>query len=320
MKPYILVTSDCTVGLQALDPLRKIGEVDYRAGLPRDAMRDIVGRYDAIMCDALMMLDRDLLAPADRLRIVATPSTGTDHIDKQYLAERGIQFIALTTEYDVIEQFTATAEGAWGLLLAAIRQLPSDFERAKRGQRGLANPADRRPQLSGKTLGVVGYGRLGRMIGEYGKAFRMRVLAFDQKNIRVPGVTQVDLDTLVTESDVISLNLHLTDQTRFIIDRRRFGQMKPGVVLVNTARGDLMDEDALVDALESGHVYAAGLDVVHGEWDPKISEHRVHAYARTHDNLILTPHTASACADACLIARTFIAGKLADRLGALFEC
>ncbi|MAE67043.1 MAG: hypothetical protein CMJ18_22510 [Phycisphaeraceae bacterium] len=315
----ILVTSDCTVCPQALDPLRRIAAVDCRFGLERDVMRRIVQDYDAIMCDGKVVIDRELLAPADRIRVVATPSTGTDHIDKPFLAERGIEFIALTTEYEVIEQFTATAEGGWALLLAAIRRIPSDFERAKRGERGLADPDERRIQLSGKTLGVMGYGRLGRMVGEYGKAFRMRVLAFDRKHIDVAGVTRVDLGTLVTESDVISLNLHLTDETRLILDRRRFEQMKRGVILVNTARGDLLDEDALVDALESGHVAAAGLDVVHGEWDPNLAEHRLHEYARTHDNLILTPHTASSCAEATLIARSFIASKLADRLRALMN-
>jgi len=318
-RPHMLVTSDCRVCPEALAPLRQIGDVDYQFGLTRDDMRDIVGRYDAIMCDGMVVLDRDLLASAARLRVVATPSTGTDHIDKPYLSERGISFIALTTEYDVIEQFTATAEGSWALLLAAIRRLPQDFQRAKRGIRGLEDPYERRPQLSGKTLGVVGYGRLGRMVGEYGKAFRMRVLAFDRRNIDVPDVAQVDLDTLLAESDVISLHLHLTDETRFIIDRQRFEQMKPGVVLVNTARGDLLDEDALVDALESRHVSAAGLDVVHDEWDPQLAEHRLHAYARSHNNLILTPHTASSCAEACGIARAFIAEKLADQLQALME-
>ncbi len=316
-RPRILVTSDCRVCPEVLEPLRRVAAVDERFGLTRDAMRAIVDKYDAVMCDGMVVLDRDLLATARRLRVVATPSTGTDHIDKAFLSERDIAFIALTTEYDVIEQFTATAEGAWLLLLAAIRRLPHDFERAKRGDRGLEDPTQQRPQMAGKTLGIMGYGRLGRMVGEYGKAFRMRVLAFDCRNVAVPGVTQVDLDTLLTASDVISLHLHLTDETRFILDRPRFAQMKPGVVLVNTARGDLMDEDALVDALESGHVSAAGLDVVHDEWDPHLAQHRLHAYARAHDNLILTPHTASACADPCAIARSFIVGKLMERLETL---
>ena len=123
-RPRILVTSDCRVCPEVLEPLRRVAAVDERFGLTRDAMRAIVDKYDAVMCDGMVVLDRDLLATARRLRVVATPSTGTDHIDKAFLSERDIAFIALTTEYDVIEQFTATAEGAWLLLLAAIRGKP----------------------------------------------------------------------------------------------------------------------------------------------------------------------------------------------------
>ena len=90
--------------------------------------------------------------------------------------------------------------------------------------------------------------------------------------------------------------------------------MKPGVVLVNTSRGDLIDEAALVDALRSGHIRAAGLDVVHNEWDPDLGGHELHEYARTHDNLVITPHIASGCQENCLQARSFVADKLARQV------
>jgi D-3-phosphoglycerate dehydrogenase len=259
-------------------------------------------------------VDQELIGNARRLRFVATPSTGTDHIDKPALAGRGIELLDIATEYDLLETFTATAEGTWALLLAALRRLPAEFERAKRGCVSFSADRPIPWQLSGKTLGVVGVGRLGRMVARYGKAFRMRVIGFDARSIDEPDVTQVDLDTLIRESDVISLHLHLTDQTHHIIDRVRIAQMKRGVVIVNTARGDLIDEAALLDALASGHVFAAGLDVIHNEWDPDLVKRPILEYARTHENLILTPHVASACLESITDARIFIAKKLAQRL------
>lgn len=310
----ILVTCDCTLCPEALDPLRRIGQVAYECPVDRPRLLEVIGQYDAVMCGAEIKFDRQVFSRAEHLRVIATPSTGTDHIDKKVLDERGIEQIDIAREYDLLDQFTATAEGAWGLLLAGVRQLPKNFERAKRGLLRLEDSSRVPRQLSGKTLGVIGYGRLGRMIGQYGKAFRMKVLCHDVKRIDEAGVRQVDLDTLLAESDVISLHLHLTDQTQHFLTRKRIAQMRRGVILVNTARGDLIDEAALVEALESGQIQAAGLDVVHNEWDPNLAEHALHEYARTHDNLIITPHITSGCYESIRGARICVAQKLAEWL------
>lgn len=310
----ILVTCDYTLCPDALDPLKALGQVIHIYPIDRKQLREQIVNVDAWLCFTSVKVDREVLAAARRLRVVATPSTGTDHIDKQALAARNIILLDIATEYELLEQFTATAEGAWTLLLACTRRLPMNFERAKQGCVGVADSGHLPRQLSGKTLGVIGYGRLGRMMGQVGKAFRMRVLACDIKAVDDDGVRQVDLDTLLAESDFVSLHVHLSDQTQCMIDRRCFSLMKRGAVLVNTARGDLLDEAALLDALESGQVGAAGLDVVHDEWDPQLAQHPVIEYASNHDNLIITPHVASACIESIAGARIFIAQKLATHL------
>lgn len=310
----ILVTFDCTLCPEALAPLCEVGDVDYLFPATRAQMLERIGQSHALGCGTGIRVDREMLARATKLRFVATPSTGTDHVDREALAERGIEFLDIATEYDLLETFTATAEGAWTLLLASLRRLPREFDRAKRGCVSFSTEHDVPWQLSGKTLGVVGCGRLGRMVARYGEAFRMQVLAFDAKPIDEPGVKQVDLDTLLNNSDVVSLHLHLTDQTRHIINRSRIARMKSGVVIVNTARGDLIDEEALLEALESGHVFAAGLDVIRNEWDADLIKRPILQYARTHDNLIVTPHVASACMESITGARVFIAKKLALHL------
>jgi len=149
------------------------------------------------------------------------------------------------------------------------------------------------------------------MVVEYGKAFRMRVLGCDIRDRDVPGMAQVDFETLIRESDVLSLHVHLTADTRHIISRDVLARMKCGAILLNTARGDLVDEQALVDALESGHLFAAGVDVFHDEWDPDLASHPLFEYARTHDSLVISPHIAGASVESITGARVFMARKLA---------
>jgi phosphoglycerate dehydrogenase-like enzyme len=118
----------------------------------------------------------------------------------------------------------------------------------------------------------------------------------------------------LAQSDVISLHVHLTDQTRGMISRRAFARMKPGAVLINTSRGGLIDEKAFLTALKSGRLGAAGVDVIEGEWMKDIGRHPLIRYARRHDNLIITPHIASATVESMAGGRIFMAQKLADYL------
>jgi len=310
----VLITFDCSLCPDAMDPLRSVAEVDYEFPISLARLLEIIHRYDAFACGTGVKIDETILQRTDRLKIIVTPSTGTDHVDKKAIARRGIPLLDIATEYQLLDSFTATAEGTWMLLLACIRQLPRQIERAQAGLIGWGDPRWAPSQLSGKTIGIIGCGRLGTMVASYASAFRMRVLAHDIRALSLPHVQQVDLDTLLSQSDVITLHLHLRDETHRFIHRESFARMKPGVVIVNTARGDLIDESALVENLRSGHVSAAGLDVVHNEWDPDLARHPIFEYARAHDNLIITPHVASACRESIVGARVFIIHKLLDWL------
>ena len=274
---------------ESVNVVRELAQVDY---LPpsREALLERIADYDAYFTGAEICFDREAIQRAKRLKVVAAPSTGTDHIDVKTLAERGIIFLALTKEYEVIEKFTATAETAWGLLIACIRRIPTAVKTVLEGkwsQQGFMSW-----QLSGKTLGVLGVGRLGKMVVEYGKAFRMRVLGCDLKKFNIPGVEQVDFDTLLRESDVLSIHVHLTDETRGLISKEAFAKMKDGVVIINTSRGAIIDEQAFLEALKSSKVSAAGLDVIEGEWMEDISKHPLVQYAQEHDTVLIIGHQA----------------------------
>jgi len=317
LRPRVLSMADVTACPVVLDSLREVAEV---VDLPADAevLRDRIEAFDAYFASLAVQVDREVLTRAKRLRVIATGSTGTDHIDLDAARQCGVTVLSLKDDREFLDRITATAELAWGLLLSVVRRLPWAFDDARKGH--WSRDAFRGRQISGKTLGVIGYGRLGRMVAEYGKAFRMRVLACDTREVEMsPGVERVSLHRLLAESDVISVHVHLTEETRGLIGCEAFSQMKPGVVLINTSRGAVIDEEALLRALQQGRVAGAGLDVVHGEWREDLEQHPLIQYSRAHQNVVITPHIGGVTEESQTLAYERTVGKLADFLRGLAE-
>ena len=183
----------------------------------------------------------------------------------------------------------AVSEHAWAMLMAANRKIPSYDAHIRAGEFG-KSAAYRPMRMSGKTLGILGFGRIARRVAQFGKGFSMRVLAYDpylpESVFADAGAERADLDTLLRESDYISVNAPLTKETYHILNAEAFAKMKPTAVLANTARGALIDEDALVDALEKGVIRAAAVDVY--ENYPNYIESPL----LVPENLVLTPHVA----------------------------
>jgi D-3-phosphoglycerate dehydrogenase len=312
MKFQVLNMADISAFPGVLDDLNEVAEVTT---LPADqqTLCDVIERYDGYLASLYVRADRQVLERASQLKAIATSTTGLDHIDMETAAARGIAVLSLKEEIPFLESITCTAEMAWALLLAVVRRLPWSFEAAKDGR--WARDEFRGHQLSGKTLGILGYGRLGRIMAEYGSAFRMRVLACDRKpGDFAPGVERVDFPTLLKESDVLSIHIHLTPENRRLFDRQAFAQMKPGAILLNTSRGAIVDETALREALESGHLGGAGLDVIEGEWNEDLYNHQLVRYAREHQNLVISPHTGGITFESQRDTLQFTARKLANYL------
>jgi D-3-phosphoglycerate dehydrogenase len=304
----------CPEALAALTPLAEVVSLSPQA----EALASRIGEFDAYFATLHIRADRPVLERAGRLRVIATPSTGTDHIDLEAAAERGIAVLSLKDDTEFLDRVTATAELAWGLLLATVRRLPWAFESARRGD--WARDRYRGRQLSGKTLGVLGYGRLGRMVARFGLAFRMRVLACDVRPVHPePGVEMVDFAALLRQSDVLSVHVHLTEANRGLLNAAAIAAMKPGAVLVNTSRGAIVEEAALLSALESGRLGGAGLDVICGEWDKDLATHAIVRYAGGHENLVLSPHIGGVTYESQQMALEHTAGKLARFLETLSE-
>jgi D-3-phosphoglycerate dehydrogenase len=309
-RPRLLLMSH-DVPESVVEFLQQSLEVTVMPGSPEALLANIAD-YDAFWGHFGMKVDRAALERGKpRLRAVCTASTGTDHIDVAAAQQLGIRVLCIKNDYGLLNSFTATAECAWMLLLACQRH----FRRANAQVMSMRWGYDYfGHQLSGKTLGVVGVGRLGSMVVEYGKAFRMRVLGCDPKPVQIAGVEQVDLDTLLRQSDCISLHVHLRPETRHMIDAAAIAKMKRGAVLINTARGDLVDEQAVIAALQSGQLAAFGADTIHDEWAIPTTGSDLIRYAQAHDNVVITPHFGGGTVESITAARQFMAKKVVQFL------
>jgi D-lactate dehydrogenase len=258
---------------------------------------------DVVSIFIYSQVDRQILEALPRVKLIATRSTGHDHIDLSACAKRGIT-VSNVPRYGE----NTVAEHAFGLILALSRKIYQGALRTARldfrseGLRGF--------DLKGKTLGVVGAGAIGLHLIRMAKGFGMEVVASDAQPQRllaeVLGFRYVPIEQLLAVSDVISIHIPLTSQTHHLIDAEAFGLMKRGAILINTARGEIVDTKALVNALNDGQLAGAGLDVLEGEetikeeaellaetLPPEKARQVVQSYALLNrDNVIITPHTA----------------------------
>jgi D-3-phosphoglycerate dehydrogenase len=258
--------------------------------LPNDRVTVLkaIKEFDACIPALSIRVDREFIDNAVNLKGIFTPSTGLDHIDLEYAKEKNVKVFGMKNDREFLDNVTATAECALGLLLGVVRKLPWGFAAALNGN--WARDRYRGHQLSGKTMGILGYGRLGSIMADYAKALRMDVIACDIKKIDNPAIRQVTFSELLNRSDVISIHIHLNQENRHLINSSAFAAMKPGVVIINTSRGAIIDETAFIEALENGRVSAAGLDVIDGEWLEDTTRHPLIQYAAKHENLLISPH------------------------------
>lgn len=253
----------------------------------------------------------DMIKNAPHLKVISCATTGSDHIHRAEIARRGIQVYTLKEDPEIIRNLTPAAELSWALLLACARRLTAAAEHVKSGN--WVREEFPGVMLKGKQLGIVGCGRIGNWMAQYACAFGMKVVGYDPNIAEFPeGIEKIDLLPLFETSDFISLHVHLTKDTKGLISSELFSKSKRGAIFINTSRGGLIDEKGLLDALNSGRIAAAGLDVLDGE--PDIAEHPLVKYARVHSNLIITPHCGGFSPDAVRIVCKHAAGKIIKHL------
>lgn len=313
MKPralYYRIMRYQEVNLRRLEMLFEVRRLDD----PRQDTEAALADIHVLFAPLGFMVDKAKMDMCPHLKAVVSNTTGVPHIDMEEAARRNIAVCALHDEQEFLDTITPTAEHAIGLMLAAWRNIPAAHGVASSGQ------WDRRPwgaprMFSRMRLGLVGYGRLGKKVGKIATAMGMDV-SFHDPNILGGEETLLDL---ARRSDVLSLHAPANEQTRGLVSRQILETLPRGAMVVNTARGELLDSEALLDLLEDGHIHAAALDTVDGEYDPNFSsrfaDSRLARYARDHDNLILTPHIGGSTLDAWTETEARVLDKAAHALG-----
>ena len=278
---------------------------ETKVGLGEDELVAAVKGVHAVVVRSATKITRRVVEAADELRVIGRAGVGVDNVDTRAATERGI--VVMNTPSG---NTTSAAELAVALLLALARHLPR-ADRVVRGgswsKKGLTGT-----EVAGKRLGVIGLGRIGRAVATRALGLEMKVVATDPflqgETSPVPGVEIVDLDVLLANSDFVSLHLPLTEATKNLLSAERIGRMKAGARLVNAARGGLVDEEALVAALEAGRLAGAAFDVFAEEPPPKD-----HPLFRR-DDVVLTPHLGASSHEAQFAVAVDVAKQIAEFL------
>jgi len=299
----ILVTRNLPATVMAR--LRDLGAVDlYTEGtMPADALRQRVADKDALVCLMSDQIDKSVIDAAPRLKIVSNLAVGYNNIDYAYAHSRGV---VVTNTPDVLTG--SVADFTWAMILAITRRLAEGDRLIRRGDwKAWAFDFMLGTELKGKQLGLVGFGRIARAVAARAPVFGMRVAYTAVKTVDAE-FERVSFDRLLNTSDVVSLHVNLTPETRHLIDKKAFARMKRSAYFVNTSRGPVVDEAALVWALEQRLIAGAALDVYE-------NEPAVHPGLLPLENVMLVPHLASATTE----TRTAMANLAVDNVAAVLS-
>jgi D-3-phosphoglycerate dehydrogenase len=290
-----------------VERLRAAGDVDVATGLAPDDLRDRIAEYDALVVRSETKVTAALLDAAKRLRVVGRAGVGVDNIDVDAATERGILVLNAPTGNTI-----AATEHAIALLFALMRNIPT-------ADRSLHSGLWERSRFVGvelrdKTLGVVGLGKIGFEVARIAReGLHMRVLAFDPlataERAQQAGADLADLDTLIEQSDVLTVHVPLTDMTRGMIGAAELRRMKRGARLINVARGGIIDERALADAISEGHIAGAAIDVF--EQEPPPPDHPLLKLPQ----VVVTPHLGASTREAQVNVAYDVADQIVEYLG-----
>ncbi|MET1025639.1 MAG: phosphoglycerate dehydrogenase, partial [Dongiaceae bacterium] len=279
-------------------------EVDEKVGLKPKELREIIGNYDGLAVRSASKVTAEVIAVADRLKVVGRAGIGVDNIDVKAATARGI--CVMNTPFG---NSITTAEHAIAMMMALARHIPQADRTTHAGKWEKSRFVG--IELYAKTLGIIGCGNIGAIVADRAQGLKMKVIAYDpflspERAIDL-GVEKVELDDLLHRADLISLHTPLTDQTRGLINKQNLAKCRSGVRLINCARGGLVVEEDLKAALESGHVAGAALDVFQTE--PAIEN-----VLFNHPNVVTTPHLGAATTEAQLNVAIQVAEQMSDFL------
>ncbi|OYT54019.1 MAG: hypothetical protein B6U72_03885 [Candidatus Altiarchaeales archaeon ex4484_2] len=298
MKPRILISDK--IHDKAIDEAKLFADVDLKFNLTPKELVDKIRDYDALIIRSGTKVTREVIANAGKLRIIGRAGVGLDNIDLKAAGEKNIEVVN-SPEASTI----SVAELAVGSLIALMRNIHHGHSSLKKGRWDRSKLTGN--ELYGKKIGIIGFGRIGREVADRAKAFGMDVLAFDP-NITVEDARENnceyrELDELIKEADVLTLHVPLTEKTRGLIDTAKIESMKKDAVIINAARGGVVNEEDLYAALKKGVIKGAAIDVFESE-PPEGSP------LLELDNIVLTPHLGANTEEAQINAGAVVVEKI----------
>ncbi len=292
----------------ANDVLSSLGTVT-NGPMSREDLIGSISAYDVVIVRLGHKIDREVIDVGTTLKVIATPTTGLNHIDVDYATKKNIAVLSLKGETEFLSGIHATAEHTMALILSLARHIPHAHNSVLDSiwNRDLFKGIE----LEGKTIGIIGLGRLGKKVAGYAHAFGMNVISYDTNPFcAAQNAVNVDLDTLLKTSDVVSIHIPSMPENLHFINDVCFEKMKEGVFFINTSRGDVICQSSLLKALQNKKIGAAALDVLEEEYDGVIEQSPLLEYARNNQNLILTPHIGGATYESMYKTEVFIAQKI----------
>ena len=318
----ILICDSHNYSEKALNVYTSLGEVVLLDKVKsKKKISNILTTAEILVVRNLTIVDKSFIDKIPKLKIVASPTTGLNHIDVDYLKSKKIKLISLRGHTNFLKNIPSTAEHTIALLLSLIRHIPWSFDEVKKGNwrrdEFIGN------QLKDKTFGILGYGRLGKIVGRYAKVFDMNIISYDpnisKDTMLKDGIKKVGFDELFKKSDIVSAHVLLTNNTKNLIKEKHLHMMKRNAILVNTARGEIIEKDALFTALKNKWIKSAAIDVM---WDERkngshLKKDPLWKYAKTHKNLLISPHLGGVTYEAMAETENFIAGLVKSYVSAL---
>ena len=293
-----------SIASEGIDRLRAAHDVDEVLGLDHAGLLAIVGEYDALVVRSQVQADAEVIAAGTKLQVIGRAGVGVDNVDLDAATRAGITVVNAPTGNTI-----AAAEHTLALLLGLARKVAAADASVRRGEWKRAQFQG--VELRGRTLGIVGLGKIGMAIADRARGFEMHLLGMDPyvtaEQAALHGVELVDLETLLRRSDAITVHVPLSRATRGLIGTKAIAQLRPGAFVLNVARGGIVDEAAVADALRSGHLGGAGIDVF--ETEPPTGSPLLDA-----PNTLLTPHLGASTAEAQVAVAEEVADQVLDVL------
>ena len=302
LKPKLLVSCETNFSNVIENNLKSRFQVTFERSLLKKQIKKILKDKDAWICAPTpkYKIDKDLIKNCNNLKIICTPSTGTNHIDLNTCKKNNIKIFSLRNS-KIINKIHASSEFTFTMLLSFTKKifLAKKITEKKLWRNAANENLLRSREVFGKTVGIIGFGRIGKNISKYAKCFSMNVLVYDPfVKIKKNYVKQIkNYSNLVKDSDFLFICVHLNNKTKNMVDKRWFKMMKKDAVLVNSSRGEIINEKDLLNALKSNRIAGAIVDVIKDEHKSNFDKNKMINYAKQNDNLIITPHIAGLTID-----------------------